>query len=379
MPRKWIAAACILLLSGCWDSKEIEDVGIVTGMALDISDDRQELTMINQYVVPGQIPTQNTASHGKPYQNLEMEGDTFFEIIRANSLESNRPPNYTHLKSIVTSTRLFEQERVDQVIDLFIRDHEFRRTVPVFITKDSVAVIFDTEPTKELFPSIQIKDLSENYDKNNIIPKNLSIGDMAQYISEKKSFLIPGISLVDGYLRSTGAGIISAKETKYIGWLPSKSLIGVRYISNDVQGGLIHLDEKMIDQGQITLEVKSANTTFKPSLSDGTLKMKINVEIKTVLAEDWGISRDVYKKGWKAEVEQAANKVVQSDIETVINQAQHEFGVDFLNLSNWVNIHLHEYWEKNEKNWDEIFKQMEVKVDVATKVTDFGTQNLNTK
>ena len=376
--RMVIAVFALVLLSGCWDIKEIEDVGIITGMGLDVSENSQ-LTMVNQYVVPGKIPTQqDTSQQSVPFQNINISGETFFEIIRKNSLESNRPPNYTHLKSILASTELFEKERADQVIDLFIRDHEFRRTTPVFITQDAVEEVLNAQPTKELFPAIQIKALSENYKKNNSIPSRLSIGDMSQSISEKKSFLVPGITLENGNIKSAGAGIIEAESSNYIGWVDVEDIEGIRYMHNNVQGGSIYLNEEKVDEGPMILEIKGANTKFKTKVTDDQLTMDVHINISSVLAEDWGMGRNVFNKGWKNEIESMADEVIKEKIERVLELAQQEYGIDFLNISGWVHIHEPAYWKKHEKDWDEVFSNMEINVKVNTKITDFGTQNFNT-
>ncbi|MYL71821.1 Ger(x)C family spore germination protein [Halobacillus litoralis] len=378
MLRKIIFPCLLMLfvLTGCWDIREIEDVGIITGMGLDVNEEKDELTMINQYVVPGKIPTQQTISQQTvPYQNISQSGKTFFEIIRNNSLESNRPPNYTHLKSILSSTALFEKERADKVIDLFIRDHEFRRTTPVYLTRDPVPDILSTNPAKEFFPSIQIKSLSENSNKNNKNPKNFTIGDMSQMISEKKSFLIPGIELNSGKIKASGAGIIEAESSKYIGWIDSEDMEGVRYIQNTVQGGFLYLDEENVDDGPIVLEIKGSKTKFKTKVNGDKPEMTIQISTSTVLAEDWGTGRNVYNKGWKKGIEEAANTVIQRKVEHVLKLAQQEYQIDFLNLSKWVNIHEPKYW----KEWNEIFPDMDFKVEITTEITDFGTQNFNTE
>ncbi|REJ09026.1 Ger(x)C family spore germination protein [Halobacillus trueperi] len=370
----------LLLLTGCWDIKEIEDVGIITGVGLDVNEENDELTMINQYVVPGKIPTQQDSSQqSTPFQNIALSGKSFFEIIRNNSLESNRPPNYTHLKSIVTSTTMLEKERADEVIDLFIRDHEFRRTTPVFLTREPVLDVLNTESEKEIFPAIQIKSLSENYQINNTNPNNLTIGDMSQSISEKKSFLIPGITLEEGRIKLSGAGIIEAESSNYVGWIDTKDIEGVRYIYNKVQGGFIYLDEKVIDDGPVVLEIKDSKTKYKTKVNKDQLEMTVQVHISSVLAEDWGIGRKVFQKGWKKELEEAANQVNEEKMERVLNLAQQEYQIDFLNLSKWVQIHEPAYWKKHEKEWSEIFTDMKIKVEVKTKITDFGTQNFNTE
>ncbi|WP_244151561.1 Ger(x)C family spore germination protein [Halobacillus dabanensis] len=281
------------------------------------------------------------------------------------------------MKSILTSTKLLEKERADQVLDIFIRDHEFRRTTPVFITRDPVMDVLNTEPEKEVFPAIQIKALSDNYQINNTNPRNLTVGDMSQYISEKKSFLIPGISMIEGMVKSYGAGIIEAKSSQYIGWIDVEDMEGVRYMHNNVQGGFINLDEEKLEEGPVVLEIKGANTTFKTKVSGDDLEMKVQIKISSMLAEDWGVGRNVFKKSWKKELEKAANKTIKGKVERILELAQQEYQTDFLNVSKWVYIHEPKYWEKHEKDWDQHFSELDISVEVNTEITDFGTQNFN--
>ncbi|ARI78739.1 Ger(x)C family spore germination protein [Halobacillus mangrovi] len=378
MPNKVIISVfSLLLLTGCWDSKEIEDIGVILAIGLDTGEKENEVTMTNQYVDPGKIPSlQGGEPGGKPFQNLTVSGTTFLEIIRDNSFESNRPPNYTHLKSIVLSSSLLKRERADEVIDLFVRDHEFRRTTPVFITKERVRDVLDIEPTKELFPAIQIKDLNENSFKNLYIPEQLQIGDMSKYISQEQSFLIPGMKIEEYLIKSDGAGIISKENFQFVGWLEKEDIAGVRFILNDLDGGYINLTKKEISDGPVSLEVKGGSTTYNPTITGESIMMEFNVRVNVSLAEDWGNKRDHFKKGWKKEVEKASNDQIEQAVQTVLTKAQQEYKTDFLNLSNWVRIHQPDYWKKNEKRWDNIFPEMQTKINVKTKITDFGTQNL---
>ncbi|MFP3489311.1 hypothetical protein R0K20_17105, partial [Staphylococcus sp. SIMBA_130] len=73
------------------------------GIGLDYNESGDDVfSMTNQYVVPNNIEgTQTGSSGGTPYQNITLNGSNFFQIIRENSLETDRPPNYTHLKSMV--------------------------------------------------------------------------------------------------------------------------------------------------------------------------------------------------------------------------------------------------------------------------------------
>ena len=71
--RKWallFLSLQLLFLSGCWDSNEIEDLGMIMGIGLDYNGSEEEVfSMTNQYVVPNNIQgTQTGITGGDPYR-----------------------------------------------------------------------------------------------------------------------------------------------------------------------------------------------------------------------------------------------------------------------------------------------------------------------
>ncbi|MDP4552841.1 Ger(x)C family spore germination protein [Alkalihalobacillus macyae] len=369
----------ILLLSACWDSNEIEDIGIIMAIGIDYlekEDARYSLT--NQYVVPNNIPSAQTGGiTGSPYQNLTLKGGNFLGIIRQNSLESDRPPNYTHLKSMVFSEPLLTHEPIDQIISFFLRDHEFRRTVPVFITKEKVETILNVKPTKEMFPAVQIKELTQNIDRNLNVQDNLNFGDLSKHLSDRASFVIPEVSINQGRLRLAGAGIISNENEKIAGWLSPEEVGGLKWIKDTVQGGLVTINGEDSEEDQVVLEINKSHTKIEPVLVGDQLSINLTVTTSLRLGEDWNIERNVFKPGWDKDIKKHGEEVAKESIEHVVSLAQDEYGLDFLEFYTWVRIKQPDYWKKNEKQWNSKFIDVPVNVDVNFTITGYGTQDIN--
>lgn len=369
----------ILLLSACWDSDEIEDIGIIMAIGIDyLEEESARYSMTNQYVVPNNIPSAQTGGIiGSPYQNLTLRGENFLGIIRQNSLESDRPPNYTHLKSMVVSETLLNQEPIDQIISFFLRDHEFRRTVPVFITKEKVEAILNVKPTKEMFPAVQIKELTQNIDRNLIVQDNLNFGDLSKHLSDRSSFVIPEIAINQGRIRLAGAGIISNENKKFAGWLSPEEVGGLKWIKDTVQGGLVTIKDEDSEEDQVVLEIKKSHTKIEPVLEGDQLSINLTVTTSLRLGEDWNVERNVFKQGWDKDIKKHGEEVVKESIEHVISLAQEEYGLDFLEFYTRVRIKQPDYWKKNEKQWNSKFIDVPVNVDVNFTLTGYGTQDIN--
>ncbi|WP_394173049.1 Ger(x)C family spore germination protein [Guptibacillus hwajinpoensis] len=369
----------LLNLSACWDSDEIEDLGIIMAIGLDFLDEESaRYSMTNQYVVPNNIPNSQTGgSVGTPYQNMTLNGDSFLSIIRQNSLESDRPPNYTHLKSMVVSEKLLRNEPINNIISFFLRDHEFRRTVPVFITRENVENILSIEPTKEMFPAVQIKELTQNIERSLNVQDNLDFGDLSKHISDRSSFVIPEVSINQNRIRLTGAAIISNQDHKIAGWLTPDEVGGLKWIKDTVRGGVVTIDEEHSAEEPVVLEINKSHTKIEPVLKGDQLSINLSVNASLRLAEDWNVERNVFKPGWDKEIKKNGEAVVKESIEHAISLAQKEYGLDFLEFYTWVRIHHPNYWMKHEKEWNSKFSDVPVNVEVDFTLTGYGTQDIN--
>ncbi|MFK3959840.1 Ger(x)C family spore germination protein [Pseudalkalibacillus hwajinpoensis] len=369
----------LLLLTACWDSNEIEDLGMIMGIGIDYHEDEEEVfALTNQYVVPNNIQGTETGTTGEqPYQNITLNGNNFFEVIRENSLETDRPPNYTHLKSMVLSEELLRKEPIKQLISFFLRDHEFRRTVSLFISREPAASILNVEPTKEMFPAVQLKELTQNKERSLYVLDNLKFGEASNSITEGASFIIPEVGIHDDRLRLLGAGIVSNKNEKLVGWLSPEEVGGFKWITDEVQGGLVTIEAGESKEDQVVLEIMKSNTTVEPNVENGKLTVDLIVESSLRLAEDWEIERDVFKEGWETPLQEKGEQVVKKDIERVLSIAQKEHQLDFLQIGTWVKIKQPRYWKEQEKNWESIFPSLTVNVDVNLTITGYGTQDIN--
>ena len=82
---------CCLLMAGCWDSIEVEERGFVTGIAIDLANEKQaereidseseqdQIKLTQQLLNPsslGSIQSNNTNTTSKSFRNISLTGDT---------------------------------------------------------------------------------------------------------------------------------------------------------------------------------------------------------------------------------------------------------------------------------------------------------------
>lgn len=77
-----------LFLSGCWDRKELNEIGLSIGVAIDPAE-RDNILLTVETVVPSNIKTTGQTgggggggARGKPYTTFSAVGETIFHAVR---------------------------------------------------------------------------------------------------------------------------------------------------------------------------------------------------------------------------------------------------------------------------------------------------------
>lgn len=68
------------LLSGCWNRRELNELGIVLGLGIDKADDEYLVTL--QVVNPGEVASKTGSGQRTPIVVFQEKGENLFEAIR---------------------------------------------------------------------------------------------------------------------------------------------------------------------------------------------------------------------------------------------------------------------------------------------------------
>lgn len=177
MSRRILLLLCSLLmlatLTSCWSSKEIEDLALYAGLALDIGEftpteqeledkgatyyKKNKITATVQMVPANSVggaDKQGGTSSSAPYMNVSGTGDSVLEIFRQYSILRERPIIGHHLKVIVISSELLKQQSINQLMDFVLRDNDIRPSTMVFISQGRAADTMVTKQKMKFLPFI---------------------------------------------------------------------------------------------------------------------------------------------------------------------------------------------------------------------------------
>jgi spore germination protein len=377
----------LLLLAGCWDRTEIEDVGFILGIGLDPvkeSDEeveRKEKEMgfelphdqmfkaTYQIAIPGNIQTQQSAGKGKPSFNITSTGITNFKILRTFSARRSRQTNPEHLKAIIINQELARKGIMEHLIDFYIRDHAMRRRTKVFISEEEAKTLLeDTLPLENIL-AVGISELIEQNEPR-VLPmiEPTNIGTVSENVIGHKSFVIPRI--VDngkGDVKIAGAAVFMGKTNKMIGWLGEEESAAYKWLIGKAGNGIVEVpyEEKSI----FVFEVSAQATKINFERKDDQNKFDVEIRAEGAFTENWIPNIEITDQKTIVKLEEAVAKRINDQTTKLIKKMQNEFYTDFISFGQKVKMKDYSYWKTVKDRWDgEDGEFSKAKIQVNTKI-----------
>ncbi|AET58919.1 Ger(x)C family spore germination protein [Paenibacillus terrae] len=387
-----LAFVLLVTQTGCWSSKEVEELSIYTGVALD----KGELTPLEQalekegsryfkknkmtasvQIVPkksfGSVAKQGGGGQGPNYINMAATGDSLLEIFRQFSLRLDRPIIGHHLKIMVVSTELAKQQTMQQLMDFVLRDNDIRPSCMVFLSKGRAADTLVTKYKGEV-PSIHILYMLRNHFRTSKVMRGVNLSELDGLMHSKKSYILQNIIDADGEFEFSGAGIIKGDTGHWIGNLGQQDVDSIAWIKSDVEGGAIKAyDER---NQPITYEIKSVKSKITPKVTNGNdISFHVKIESKGRFIEDWDEKLDPTKTQNMKEAEKVFKKELTKRIKSLMYKLQSEYKVDVAGFGERLYIEKPQAWKKVKDDWDYKFSQIPVTFDIKLSITDLGSSS----
>ncbi len=159
--RRSITLAIIVILactplSGCYDSREIDELGFVIALGID-KGKTNFLRMTFQIAKPGNSGGSEGSSGGggadKGFTQITIEAPAIHTAINMLNTINSKQINISHIKAIVFSKEL-AQEGLNHYLHAIIRNREFRPNMNIVVAKETAeAYLSSINPQLVLNPS----------------------------------------------------------------------------------------------------------------------------------------------------------------------------------------------------------------------------------
>ena len=156
--------AAVLLLSGCWDYRGMDDLTIVTGIAVD----RDEVSGGYRLLVEAvDINSVKQETSGSTPLFIEAEGRTLREALNGTRKRLYSQLFFSNMQVLIVSRQIAETEGVTQVINFFLNDIDIREALDVVISGEtSAAALLQGALLDYSLMSFQLEHIIQSYQKS---------------------------------------------------------------------------------------------------------------------------------------------------------------------------------------------------------------------
>lgn len=357
-----------LILSGCWDRKELNQLAVITGLGVDFDVDRRKIQISAEVIIPSKMQGSQGDGGGSGGEQAVFlakgEGDTVFQAIRRTAFTTTRKLNLTHNEVIILSDTIARQG-ISPVLDVFIRDPEPRPTQWVLISEAKPDAIFKVKPKLEKATAMMITDLMHNAGTTSeVYPVNLQRA-ITMLLSKTTAATFPMIKAIgeQEQKKLQVAGLAVFKQDRMVGKLNPDQTRGLLWVINQVQSGIVVVD--LSEDQRVSMEIIEASGAIEPRLINGQPEVDLRIKVLCNLGDQMktGETGDRSMAGQFRILEKKLAQAIDKEIQTTLTQTR-KLQTDIFGFGEKFYLKYPKQWETLEPDWDRLFTGLKVNIQV---------------
>lgn len=357
-----------VLTAGCWDMREINQRIFPYSVGVDKDGKGGKLKITISY------PNLNSIGKNATQEDrifiVSTSADSIFEGAKELSTRLPYPFYFKHLRVLVFGEELAKDgELVKGVLDGMARDFTINKKIRLVVAEGKAEDLLMFKPNakrQEVIEGALLSMLSREKDVASYTVQTLT--NFIKNTDLNNIALMPKAKTREEEIKMFGACIF--KDYRYIGDLNEKENRVVALITGKHQQALIGIPFK-----DTTISYVVSGTKVQKQLIEEreNLKLKINLQMEGklqeyILREKNANNTDEFIKS----IEKSIEKDFGDEVSKTIDKLQNEYKVDALRIGEYIQKFHPNIWEKIEKDWDEIFQDMEIECNLDVKIRRRG-------
>ena len=341
--------------TGCYNYKELNELGIVSAMGISKDGDLYNLDIQLVNV----LDSEKSGLNKSPITVISGQGETIFEAARSMNKKTSKvfflaDVDYVFLDQSVLNDGL------DEIMDFLIRDTRLSLNFLVVTSTENKSLDilssishFDTNSANNLYDAVMNSEI--RYGGINSLHVRELINN---YYAKGKYTIFPNVYIKDTSKSSENDSLEDSKSESYVEvknmvFFKDKEAIeltdeetkGVNFLRNKIKNATLTIE---CDGGYFTIETLESKMKLKSKLNIDQLNVNGNVGAEIVYygCKDNLDNADVLKS-----ISKKAEKEVESYITKAFNKSK-KYNYDFLGLGNYIYKNNYKYFDFENKDWN---------------------------
>lgn len=369
------------LLSGCYNYRELNNLGITTAVSIDYKDNN--FYVIAEVINP--IKQQDaSSSNNSPFVNYNSSSSSLQDAFRKVVLESPRQLYAAQLEIIVLSEEVVNNH-LEEVLEYFARDPEARTEIKIIVAK-----------TEDSTKAITLQTLLTSLSSSNII-KSLDLQSkvlgmdypvtlnelLNMYIDPYLEVVLPSMTLYGNYeigdekeniTTSSPKAIVKidgstiTKDNKILGYLDLEESKILNLINGKLKETIIKMNYY---DGYIIFEPNRIKVSRELDIKNNIIKINISGYSKTK-----EIQSNINLKDPKEvkKLNKALNMELEKKITDTFNSIREKYGTDVFGFQELYYRTNYKYFKENCTNWyEDIYPKIKLEVKANVRLYEKGS------
>ncbi|ETT40200.1 germination protein, Ger(x)C family protein [Paenibacillus sp. FSL R5-192] len=379
--KRWVSISgllisCLILLTGCWDSKEVQSINFITAIGIDYVD--------NQYIAYAQLIDFSSIAKQETPTSRETrdiwtgrgEGTTLNMAINDLYETSQQLTLWTHVKAIVLSKRVLDG-RLEDIFNTLLHSGQLRYTPWIYATEHNIpdvlspsALLNQSAQTIELFEPMRLYKQHSGYEP-------IRLHQLLDGLREPASVvLLPSVSTrnetwfngdkTPPLVRMDGFYVISKGTSQ--GRVAGADADGTRYVNYErVHQYPLYVYGNGGKTPDLTLLLHHPKTKIKAKKQGDGITFDLVTTVKSAITEDHGAPRS------PDAMEQEAEKQIESQIRDTFEKTKSRM-IDSYGLVEHLYRHNLPLWKQEVYNRADPLQRFKLgKVEVHVDILNAST------
>lgn len=387
--KKMIPIVLVLLLSGCWDKEELNDVSIITGIAIEKGENALYKLSIGS--INSQELNKTSATGNTPSSVFSLEGNSVSELSNKMNIGLTRKQIYSHTRILVIDEKIAE-EGLLEFLDFLERSGEFRNDFNILISKgvkasDILKIPYAVQKDPSLKIHQQAQSLLEEWGGDPrvrltdfilsvVAPGRQPVASVVTIKgNSKKGSSVENNKMLDPVMVVfDGIGVF--KLDKLVGVLSMKDSRAYLWTEDLKQTNLSVPCGQEGDAGPKfnDIEIISTSTEKQTKYKQGKAQLVVKIMGEADLVGTH-CAYPLSKRSTFEKYEKQAEEFIEEEVKSTITKVQEEYGVDIFGFGETLNQSNHKVFKKIKADWDQYFKEADVKVEANIFLRRSGIRN----
>jgi spore germination protein KC len=360
-----IAISC--LLSGCWDSEEVDNIYLPFGAAVDETQNPKEIKV--SFLAPNfsQKVLEDTIV-------LKAFGQSIGEAQQNMQTKFHHEFNPGHMQIILISEKVATEKDIVQFLDFFGRSPKVKEYMNILVTKEDADMAFDMELQSTPYPTQLINEgVQQNYEDKRYPSRTLrTFSNRCSQEGIEPSLPYLEMELCEG----KPIGIIMDKiavfrDDRMVGVLDEREALGYMLLAGSGDGKRYLMTQNEKDKGYASMHIFKVKSKISVHIKEGEPYFTVKVQITGDVSEyETGSTETLFEDRNIPKLETSFAREFERLIKQTVNVLQKKHQSDIVGFGRVLKGRYPEYFQEN--RWRDQFEDIKIQVEVKVKIRTIG-------